>query len=79
MNETKILEDLISNEENGLLVEPTPDNIRSTIERVLADSALRKRLGENARDFVVRNYSLDKIFEKYKRIFEELTNNDSVC
>ena len=45
------LVDAIANEETGLLVEPRrPEQLRGALERLLADDALRERLGAAARE-----------------------------
>ena len=44
---------LIEDGVNGLLCEPTPEDIRRKIVQLLSDRNLRERLGKNAREFVV--------------------------
>lgn len=49
---------------NGLLCKPDPKSIRSTILTLINNPELRKKLGENARRFVVENYSIEKVMRK---------------
>lgn len=58
--------------ETGLLVEPEPRRIRDAIERLLADEKLREHLGKNAREYAVKNFSLDTVFEIYLQTCEDL-------
>ena len=49
---------------NGLLCKPNAKSIREALVKLLNDSELRRELGENARKFVVENYSLEKVMER---------------
>jgi glycosyltransferase involved in cell wall biosynthesis len=55
------IRDVIRHGETGLLCEPTTDALAATLNRVLSDAALRNRLGQAAREFVVREYSLERV------------------
>ncbi|MFC1739651.1 glycosyltransferase family 4 protein [Planctomycetota bacterium] len=66
------IENLIINGETGILIEPEPKQIRDTVQTLLGDKALRERLGENARNYAIEHFSLDKVFEQYKKVFEEV-------
>jgi len=66
------IKNLIVDGQTGLLVEPEPKQIRSAIERLLADEQLREYLGKNAREYAVRHFSLDTVFEIYRRTCESL-------
>jgi colanic acid/amylovoran biosynthesis glycosyltransferase len=63
--------DIITNEYDGLLV-PADDEHRlaAAIQRLLEDTALRRRLGENARKTVVERFDSRIGAEKlYERLF----------
>ena len=66
------IKNLIVDGQTGLLVEPEPKQIRSAIERLLADKQLREYLGKNAREYAVRHFSLDTVFEIYRQTCESL-------
>jgi glycosyltransferase involved in cell wall biosynthesis len=46
--------------------------IREALEVLMADAALRSRLGKNARKFAVENFSLQKIVELEWTVLREL-------
>ena len=58
------IRELIVNGVNGILCEPNAESIRRAILKLLNDPELRKKLGENARRFVVENFSFEKIMKK---------------
>ena len=56
--------------ETGLLVDSTPQSIAQAVQRLLNDSGLRRRLGENARQYAVENWSFDKVYARYAALME---------
>jgi glycosyltransferase involved in cell wall biosynthesis len=67
------IRDVISHEETGLLCLPTPERIAAALKRLLEDAALRDRLGRAAREFVVREYSLERIVEQELSLLAEVS------
>lgn len=66
------LKDAIKDRRNGFLVESgNAEKWVYKINEILADDNLRKKFGEKARQFVIENYSWDKISRKY---LEEINN-----
>ncbi|MCP4687391.1 MAG: glycosyltransferase [Desulfobacterales bacterium] len=51
--------ELINHKRTGYLCEHSEDGIRRAIAALMKDPALRKETGENARQFIVDNYSLE--------------------
>ena len=63
---------LVRDGETGLLVEPgNPKELRAAIDRLLADPALRKRLGENARAWITELCSWDKVIAETIETYEQ--------
>ncbi len=65
---------LIDHDTNGLLVEPGEDRVQSLatgLRRLMADAALRERLG-NAAPASVREYSLPSITDKWETMLENV-------
>ena len=58
------IRELIKDGYNGVLCEPTSKSIREVILRLLRDPELRRRLSENARRFVIENFSFENIMRK---------------
>jgi glycosyltransferase involved in cell wall biosynthesis len=57
------IREIIHHEETGYLCNIDPAGIRKAIQELLASPTLRARMGQNAREYVIGNYSLDKIAE----------------
>jgi glycosyltransferase involved in cell wall biosynthesis len=55
------IRDVIRHGETGLLCEPTAEALAAALGRALTDTALRDRLGQAARAFAVREYSLERV------------------
>lgn len=55
------IRELIEHRQTGFLCGPSPDEIRTAILEVLDDDHLKARMGRLAREFVVENFSIDKI------------------
>ena len=70
---SEIIEDGV----NGLLCDPTPEDIRRKIICLLSDRSLRERLGRTARSFIVKNYSFEKAYAKELEIHRELLLSSS--
>lgn len=67
---------LIADGVNGLLVETEAEWINA-LERLLSDSALRKRLGAAARESAVQNYSTKAIAQEYRNVLDTLCGEAS--
>lgn len=63
---------LIVNNKTGLLSNINSDSLKNNILTLINDRKLQKRLGENARRFILENYSLDKLIKKEIKIYETL-------
>lgn len=64
---------LIEDQRNGLLVAPrAPAALAAAIGRLAADAALREKLGQAARRFVVQHCSLAAMVAAHARLYREL-------
>lgn len=67
---------LIRNRETGLLINPASSKeIYNALLNLLEDKKLREELGQNAKQFVKENYSLDRMVNSYKRVYQEVLNS----
>jgi glycosyltransferase involved in cell wall biosynthesis len=55
------IRELIRHGETGFLCGTDPSSIRTAIQTVLADDSLRRRMGQNARQYVLENFALEKV------------------
>lgn len=68
--------DVIKDGWNGVLVEPrNPRELAEKIDWLLADSALRERLGSQARKDVEQNYSPQAVLGKILSLYQETQDN----
>jgi glycosyltransferase involved in cell wall biosynthesis len=64
---------VIQNGENGLLVDPgDTDCLRQAIASLLNDPGRCRRIGEQAHDWVSRNYTSEVMAQKYRQLYEEI-------
>ncbi len=68
----KGINSIINNDENGIICETDPESIHSALAKLLADSDLREKIGNNARKLIVENFSLEKILEKEINLYKSL-------
>jgi glycosyltransferase involved in cell wall biosynthesis len=68
-------EELISNEQTGLLVMPRPVNIAGAIDGLLASRAKRNEYAENAYAYFCKHYTLEKqiseLTEAYRTLIKD--------
>ncbi len=70
------LPEVVTDGDNGLLIPAKdPEALSQALERLLADPALAKKLGENARRDVENNYSLDRLGREINEIYGELSGS----
>ena len=55
------IREIVRDGETGCFCGTSPESIRAAVERLISSRELRRALGENARNFAVGNYSLDRI------------------
>jgi glycosyltransferase involved in cell wall biosynthesis len=65
------IRELIRHEETGYLCSGDPAGIRKAIQKLLASPSLRAKMGHHAREYVMENYSLDKIVELELTLLKE--------
>lgn len=67
------IQDLILDEKTGLLVPPAdPSTLATGLRRLMADSALRQRLGENGRQHVLANgMTRDGMLERHTALYQK--------
>ncbi len=66
------IRDLIEHGVTGWLTEATPESVRAAIAHLLNQPQLRKQIGETAREFVINNFSLDRILDLEIALYRRL-------
>jgi glycosyltransferase involved in cell wall biosynthesis len=62
-------------EERGVLIAAGDEaSFAGSVQKLLADSALREQLGRNAQRFVKENFSLDQVRQRYADLYVSLLN-----
>ncbi|WP_170287255.1 glycosyltransferase family 4 protein [Halioglobus maricola] len=71
------LQDIITNEDSGLLVSPgNIEQLTRSLIRLLSDRELREEIGERNMESVKKFYSMDKVAIEYKAIFEKVLDHE---
>lgn len=70
-------QDVIQHEKTGLLCPPTVSGIKSSLHRLLADHNLRKQLGNEARSYTEREFSLNRIVEIETLLLQSIVDEDN--
>lgn len=64
--------EIIKNNETGILVNPEePSEMTKTINTLLENSDLQKKLATNAYDFILKNFSWEKLLPKYLDLYHD--------
>lgn len=66
------ISNMASHGKNAWLVKTDAHSIRDGVKKILGDEALRKILGANAREFVRKNYSLDRVVDMELAVYESM-------
>lgn len=62
----------IEHMKTGYLCKTNFESIANAIETVLSDDSLQKKIGNNAREYILKNYSIDKIFKMELEVILEV-------
>ncbi|MEM3833367.1 MAG: glycosyltransferase family 4 protein [Thermoprotei archaeon] len=67
------LPEIVKHNINGLVVEPNnPKNLANEIDKVLRDELFARKLGEEARRFVQRNFDLNELSKLMAKVYESV-------
>ena len=71
-NDVEGINEVIVNNSNGLLCKEDAASIRKTIDFLIKDSDLKNNLGKNARETIIKDFSLDSVLRKEIEVYEQL-------
>ena len=64
--------EIVKNNENGILIEPeNPLKLANTVNDLLLDNIMQKKLSENAFNFVTKNFSWDALLPLYLSLYRD--------
>lgn len=63
---------VVTDNKNALIVKPEKEQVAKAILELIEDKELAQKLGKNAREMVLENYSIKKIAERTLNIYREL-------
>jgi L-malate glycosyltransferase len=64
--------ELVNADRGGIIRPSDEDEFAAAVERLLAQPALREKLGRNARTFVEANFSLQRVRNAYEELYQSL-------
>ena len=65
--------DLVENDVTGLVINAaSAEPLAEALLRLLGDKELRQRLGQEARELIVRGYSLTALVDRYEQVYRQL-------
>lgn len=73
--EVEGIKELIQHMETGYLCRTDSESLAEAIEVMLSGTVLRKRLGDNARHYVVKNFSIDRIVDMEIDLIREIMSD----
>ena len=65
-----MIPDIVKHGENGM-ISNDENELRSYIQQLLGDEELRNKLGQNARQTVIEQFSEESFISNWNRIFDE--------
>jgi len=66
------IREIISHNKNGIITQTDSKSIRNGLLKLLGNKSLQKRLGQNARKFVVNNFDSRLLLEKETNLLLKL-------
>ncbi len=66
------IRELIEHGETGWLCEPTPESVRAAINYLLDRPTLRNKIGKSAREYVLKNFSLDRVLNLEMALYQDM-------
>jgi len=71
------IREIVRHRETGYLCGTSPPEIRRAIQEVLGDKVLQKRMGRQAREYVVENFALERVLEMELKLLRGLVDRSS--
>ena len=72
------IREIIENRKNGMLCGTEANDIKSAIEKLLTNQVLCKKLGQNANNYAIQHFSLEKILDMELNLYNSLLENSQM-
>ena len=72
------IREIIENRKNGMLCGTEANDIKTTIEKLLTNQILCKKLGQNANKYAIQHFSLEKILDMELNLYNNLLENSQM-
>jgi len=70
------VEDIVTHGETGLLVEPRgEESLKEALVRLLSDRELREKMGEKAREVVLKNFTWERNAKETIRLYKKVLSS----
>lgn len=66
------IKEIIKHKKNGYLCKTGANSIKEAIKKVLDNKELQEKMGKGARQTIVNDFSLEKVFQREIRLYKEL-------
>jgi glycosyltransferase involved in cell wall biosynthesis len=67
--------EVVQNGVTGILTYKNVKEIAQAVQRLNSDAELRKSMGNSARERALKEFSVEKMLESHKKIYDNLTNS----
>lgn len=72
-NDVEGINEVITNNFNGLLCKNNAESIRNAVDFLFTDIDLKNNLGKNARETIIKDFSLDSVLRKEIEVYESIS------
>ena len=68
-----ILPEIVDNDQNGLVIDDTTDNLAQAILKLAKDRQLRERFGQSAREKVAQQFTLERTIKLTRDVYQNIS------
>ena len=72
------ISEIVLNEETGFLTDASASSLAQSMNRLLVSSALRKEMGNKARDYTIKNYGVERLVKDHQELYVKLLSGRAI-